>query len=127
IPVVLLDKAGGTYWQRWTEFLRTDLLEQGLIAPEDFNLFSIAEDVDEAVSTVVRFYRNYHSYRWVGQDLVIRLHRQLSSNAVDELNKRFSDLFEGSPLRVSRALKQEKNEPELYNMPRLVAGSHRRN
>jgi hypothetical protein len=51
----------------------------------------------------------------------------LSSNAVEGLNKCFSDLFEGSALRVSRALKQEKNEPELYNMPRLVAGSHRRN
>ena len=127
IPVVLVDKIGGTYWESWTEFLRTHLLGQGLIGADDFNLFSIAADVDEAVSKVVQFYRNYHSYRWVGQDLVIRLHRQLSSNAVEGLNKCFSDLFEGSALRVSRALKQEKNEPELYNMPRLVAGSHRRN
>jgi uncharacterized protein (TIGR00730 family) len=126
IPVILVDKIGGTYWESWTEFLRTHLLGQGLIGSDDFNLFSIAADVDEAVSKVVQFYRNYHSYRWVGQDLVIRLQRQLSSGGVEGLNKRFSDLFEGSHLRVSRALRQEKNEPELYHMPRLVAGVHRR-
>jgi hypothetical protein len=76
---------------------------------------------------VLQFYRNFHSYRWVGQELVIRLQQQLTPSAVEGLNKSFSDLFESAPLRVSRALKPEKNEPELSNMPRLVAGSHRRN
>src|SRR6266403_4297516 len=127
IPVILIDKIGGTYWKSWTEFLRTHLLGQGLISPDDFSLFTITEDVDEAVKMVLQFYRNFHSYRWVGQDLVIRLHRQLTPGAVEDLNKIFSDLFESAPLRTSRALKPEKNEPELSNMPRLVAGSHRRN
>jgi uncharacterized protein (TIGR00730 family) len=127
IPVILVDKIGGTYWKSWTEFLRTHLLGQGLISPDDFSLFTITEDVDEAVRMVLHFYRNFHSYRWVGQDLVIRLHRQLTPGAVEDLNKTFSDLFESAPLRTSRALKPEKNEPELSNMPRLVAGSHRRN
>ena len=53
--------------------------------------------------------------------------RQLTAGAIQVLNKSFSDLFEGTPLRASRALKPEKNEPELSNMPRLVAGAHRRN
>jgi uncharacterized protein (TIGR00730 family) len=127
IPVILVDKIGGTYWKSWTEFLRTHLLGQGLISPDDFSLFSITEDLDEAVRTVLDFYQNFHSYRWVGQDLVIRLQRQLTPEAVQGLNKAFSDLLEGTPLRTSRALKQEKNEPELSHMPRLVAGSHRRN
>jgi hypothetical protein len=127
IPVILVDKIGGTYWKSWTEFLRTHLLGEGLISPDDFSLFSITEDVDEAIGSVLQFYRNFHSYRWVGQDLVIRLQRQLSPGAVQVLNKSFSDLFESTPLRASRPLKPEKNEPELSNMPRLVAGSHRRN
>ena len=127
IPVILVDKIGGTYWKSWTEFLRTHLLGEGLISPDDFSLFSITEDVDEAIGSVLQFYRNFHSYRWVGQDLVIRLQRQLSPSAVQVLNKSFSDLFESTPLRASRPLKPEKNEPELSNMPRLVAGSHRRN
>jgi len=127
IPVVLVDKPGGTYWKSWTEFLRTHLLEEGLISPDDFGLFSIAEDVDEAENMVLKFYQNFHSYRWVGQELVIRLQRQLTAEAIQDLNKRFSDLLDGGPLRGSRALKQEQNEAELMNLPRLVAGSHRRN
>jgi uncharacterized protein (TIGR00730 family) len=127
IPVILIDKIDGSYWKSWTEFLRTHLLGQGLISPDDFSLFSITENVDDAVDHVLQFYRNFHSYRWVGQELVIRLQRQLSNNAVQELSHSFSDLFESAPLRTSRALKPEKNEPELSNMPRLVAGSHRRN
>jgi uncharacterized protein (TIGR00730 family) len=127
IPVILIDKTGGTYWKSWTEFLRNHLLGQGLISPDDFSLFTITEDLDDAISMVLQFYRNFHSYRWVGQELVIRLQQQLTPSAVEGLNKSFSDLFESAPLRVSRALKPEKNEPELSNMPRLVAGSHRRN
>ncbi|HEY2123336.1 MAG TPA: TIGR00730 family Rossman fold protein, partial [Chthoniobacterales bacterium] len=127
IPVVLIDKPRGTYWKSWTELLRTHLLEEGMISPDDFSLFSITEDVDEAENMVLRFYQNFHSYRWVGQELVIRLQRQLSAEAIQDLNKRFSDLLDGGPLRASRALKQEQNEAELMNLPRLVAGSHRRN
>jgi len=127
IPVILVDKPGGTYWKSWTEFLRTQLLGEGMISPDDFSLFSIVEDVDEAVSMVLKFYQNFHSYRWVGQQLVIRLHRQLTAEAVQDLNTRFSDLLETGPLRASRALKQEQNEAELRDLPRLVVGSHRRN
>ncbi|HEY1476483.1 MAG TPA: TIGR00730 family Rossman fold protein [Chthoniobacterales bacterium] len=127
IPVILVDKKGGAYWKSWTEFLRTHLLGQGMISPDDFSLFRITEDLDEAVNEVLQFYQNFHSYRWVGSDLVIRLNEQLSPGAIEGLNKSFSDLFETAPLRIGRALKQEKNEPELYRLPRLVAGPHRRN
>jgi uncharacterized protein (TIGR00730 family) len=126
-PVVLIDKPGGIYWKSWTELLRTQLLNEGLISPDDFSLFSITEDVDEAVAMVLKFYKNFHSYRWVGQELVIRMHRQLAPEAIQALNKQFANLFEAAPLRASRALKQEHNEPELMNLPRLIAGSHRRN
>ena len=126
-PVILVDKKGGTYWKNWTEFLRRHLLGQGLISADDFSLFRITEEVEEAVGEVLQFYRNFHSYRWVGSDLVVRLNEQLSPGAIEDLNRKFSDLFETAPMRLGRALKQEKNEPELYHLPRLVAGPHRRN
>ena len=127
IPVILIDKKEGTYWKSWTGFLRRHLLEQKLISPEDFNLFRITSDVEDAVGEVLKFYRNFHSYRWVGPELVIRLQEQLTPEAVADLNKSFSDLFEKAPIRISGALKQERNEPELFQLPRLVATPHRRN
>ena len=127
IPVILIDKKEGTYWKSWTEFLRRHLLEEGLISPEDLNLFRITDDIEDAVAEVLAFYGNFHSYRWVGPELVIRLQRQLSSDAIAHLNELFSDLFERAPIRASAALKQEKNEPELARLPRLVATPHRRN
>ena len=127
IPVILIDRKDGTYWRSWTAFLRRHLLEPKLISPEDFNLFRITHDVEDAVSEVLKFYRNFHSYRWVGPQLVIRLQEQLTPDAVAHLNDSFSDLFETAPIRTSGALKQEKNEPELLRLPRLVATPHRRN
>jgi uncharacterized protein (TIGR00730 family) len=127
IPVILIDKKDGTYWKSWTDFLRMHLLEPRLISPEDFNLFRITEDVDDAVGEVLKFYRNFHSYRWVGSELVIRLQEQLTPRAIARLNELFSDLFETAPVRATAALKQEKNEPELFRLPRLVASPHRRN
>ena len=127
IPVILIDRKDGTYWKSWTGFLRRHLLEQKLISPEDFNFFRITHDVEDAVEEVLKFYRNFHSYRWVGPELVIRLQEQLTADAVADLNESFSDLFETAPIRASGALKQEKNEPELLRLPRLVATPHRRN
>jgi uncharacterized protein (TIGR00730 family) len=117
IPVILIDKKEGTYWKSWTEFLRRHLL----------NLFRITDNVEDAVGEVLAFYGNFHSYRWVGPELVIRLQRQLTPDAIAHLNELFSDLFEGAPIRARAALKQEKNEPELFRLPRLVATPHRRN
>src|SRR5215831_1165670 len=127
IPVILIDKKEGTYWQSWTEFLREHLLKQKLISPEDLNLFRITDKVEDAVGEVLAFYANFHSYRWVGAELVIRLQRQLTPQAIAHLNELFSDLFETAPIRASAALRQEKNEPELLRLPRLVAIPHRRN
>ena len=127
IPVILIDKKEGTYWKSWAEFLRRHLLGEGLISPEDLNLFRITDDVEAAVGEVLAFYCNFHSYRWVGPELVIRLQRQLTPGAIAHLNELFSDLFESTPIRSSTALKQEKNEPELFRLPRLVATPHRRN
>ena len=35
IPIVLLDVPGGEYWLHWEQFIRVQLLAQGLISPED--------------------------------------------------------------------------------------------
>src|SRR5881398_404802 len=41
IPVVLLDKPGGIYWEEWLKFLTDHLAKLGFVSPEDFHLFKV--------------------------------------------------------------------------------------
>jgi len=127
IPIVMVDKPGGTYWSTWVEFMKNHLLAQGLISPDDLHLFRVAPTVDDAVEEIARFYRNFRSYRWVGSRLVIRLERRLSDKAVAVLNAEFRDILLGSEIVQGEALPEEKNEPDLADLARLIFTPHRRN
>lgn len=127
IPVVLLDRPGGTYWETWMKFLTDHLFKLGFVSLEDFSFFKIAHNVDNAVREILQFYKIYHSARWVGEQLVLRICQPLSKNAVAELNQNFSDLVRKGAIVQSSALRQEKNEPEIWNLPRLLLTPYRNN
>ena len=120
LPLVLVDKPGGNYWKNWDKFLREQLMEQGLITAEDFAFFKITEDIDAAVEEVLRFYRVYHSSRYVGERLVIRLKGRLKPESIDKLNVDFADLLQEGKFEQCDALRQERGEPEVFHLPRLV-------
>lgn len=126
IPMVLLDKPGGTYWETWMKFLTEHLLKFGYIGTEDFYFFKIVNGVEEAVTEILRFYCVYQSSRWVGEQLVIRLSEKLSSAALTKLNDDFSDIVRIGRIIQGTALRQEKNEPEIWDLPRLILTPHRR-
>jgi uncharacterized protein (TIGR00730 family) len=127
IPVVLVDKPGGRYWDTWFAFLAEYLLKLGLVSSDDFHLFRIAHNVDDAVAEIENFYKNFRSYRWVGTRMVIRLIKPLTERAVEQLNKQFADILAGDRFVQSGALPEEQNEPDLAHLPRLVFTPHRRN
>jgi uncharacterized protein (TIGR00730 family) len=126
IPVVLLDRPGGNYWQTWMKFLTDHLFKIGFVSPEDFYFFKIAHSVKEAVDEILQFYKVYHSARWVGEQLVIRICQPLSSRAIVDLNKNFADLVREGEIVQGSALRQEKNEPEIWDLPRVILTPYRR-
>ncbi len=125
IPIVLIDRPDGSYWETWMRFLTDHLLRQGLISPEDFNFIKIAHTVEAAVSEIIGFYKNYQSSRWVGSSLVFRLSHQLTDKALAGLNKEFADLLRSGEIEQTEALPQERNQPEIAHLPRLVLNPHR--
>jgi len=127
IPVVLVDKPGGTYWKTWFRFLGDYLLKIGLVSEEDFHLFKFTETVEQAVAEILHFYKTFHSYRWVGQRMVIRLTQALTPEAVTELNASFADLLQKGTIVQATALPTEKNEPDILHLPRLIFTPHRNN
>ncbi len=125
IPIVLIDRADGDYWETWMRFLTEHLLKQGLVSPEDFNFIKIAHTVEDAVTEITRFYRNYQSSRWVGSQLVFRMKNCLTNQALAGLNKEFADLLRSGEIEQGGPLPQEKNEPSIAHLPRLVFTPHR--
>ena len=125
IPIVLLDRPDGNYWENWMRFLRDHLLKLGLISKEDFNFIKIAHNVMDAVDHILLFYRNYSSSRWVGSQLVLRICKPLTEKALAELNKQFADLLRAGRIEQSGPLQQEKNQPEISHLPRLILTPHR--
>jgi hypothetical protein len=75
----------------------------------------------------LQFYKIYHSERWVGEQLVIRICGPLSKSAVADLNKNFADLIREGAIVQGSALRQEKNEPEIWNLPRIILTPYRNN
>ena len=93
LPVVLLDAPGGDYWQHFGQFITQTLLADGMIGPDDTSLYLITDDVEVAVRETLGFYRNYHSLRYVGDQLVLRICRLLDPAQLEQLNVDFADIL----------------------------------
>ncbi len=119
VPLVLIDRPGGDYWQAWSNYIHDHLIEKGLISPDDASLYTITDNLDVACNAITGFYRVYHSSRYVGDKLVIRLETELSDADVEYLNANFSDILVKGRIETSKALPQEAQD-ETVNLPRLV-------
>ncbi|HEU0274890.1 MAG TPA: TIGR00730 family Rossman fold protein [Candidatus Udaeobacter sp.] len=127
IPVVMLNRPGGNYWELWMKFITDRLLKRGLISQEDFSFFKITRTIPEAVEEILHFYKIYHSARWVGERFVIRINDRLSKKAITNLNQQFADILRVGEIVQRSALSQEKNEPEILHLPRLILIPFRNN
>ncbi|MBW7905124.1 MAG: LOG family protein [Phycisphaerae bacterium] len=118
IPIVMCERPGGTYWPHWRTYIERELLANGMISPEDMHLFRITDDVQEAVRDIQDFYRVYHSMRYVGEELVLRLSRAVSAETVERLNDEFAGrILSAGRITASPALPAENGE--LPDLPRL--------
>jgi hypothetical protein len=114
-----VDEPGGDYWKRWQSFIEEVLLERKLISPTDLALYKITDSVDEAVAEVLGFYRVYHSMRYVGGHLVLRLQHALSEGLLERIRTEFADIVNGGTFEQVPALPEEANDPHVASLPRL--------
>ena len=119
-PVVLLETPGYDYWKAWARFLDEEVASRGLISPGDTSLYRIVSTVEEAAEEVLGFYRNYHSLRWVGDRLVLRLERRPTEEEAARLSEEFADAMDG-PLRVlDEPLPAERRSDDFPDLPRVA-------
>jgi uncharacterized protein (TIGR00730 family) len=119
-PVVMLETPGGTYWKGWLRFLEDEAIAAGWVSPEDTALFKVATTVEEACDEITGFYRNYHSCRWVGDLLVLRVQTAPSKAELADLNKRFADIVTRGSIRSASAFPPERSSNDYPELPRLA-------
>ena len=126
MPLLLIDRPGGTYWKTWDKHVREHLLRDELISPEDLCLYQITDDTDEAVKIITRFYRNFHSTRFVKDLFVIRLKHAPSDSALEAMNEDFADINTGAPVKRIEPTPEEVEDNEHVELPRIAFNFNRK-
>ena len=126
MPIICIDEPGGTYWAGWKQFVEEQLLNRGLISPEDMSLFLVTDDLDDAVDEIMKFYSVYNSMRYVRGRLVLRLHVPPDDDFMDRLNDEFSDLVEKGRIERTEVHKLEEDDEHLKELPRIAVDFKRK-
>jgi uncharacterized protein (TIGR00730 family) len=119
-PIVLLEVPDGTYWQDWERFIHDEVLQRGLVSPEDMSFYRITDDVAEATEEIIGFYRNYHSRRFVGDVLVLRLKSTPTDEELAAINDEFAGLCTSGRIEHTEPLPAERSGNDNLELPRLA-------
>jgi hypothetical protein len=118
-PTVLLDLPGDHFWRTMDEFIRAQLLPRGLISASDLSLYRVCETTHEAVEEITSFYKIFHSIRFVGKYLIIRMNHQISGADLEALNAEFGYLCKQGGFEVCDATSQEIQSNDNLDKARL--------
>ena len=119
-PVVLFEPVGDNYWGRFMEFLDLELLQAGLISANDLDLVFVTSSPRDALDYINDFYVGYHSMRWVGDELVVRMNREISDERLATLNAAYHDILVSGTIARSKPLPPELDDDDVVHLPRLV-------
>jgi uncharacterized protein (TIGR00730 family) len=117
-PIVMLEAPGSGYWPEIDKTLKEGLLTRGYIDREDAELYHLTESIDDAVDHIRRFYRIYHSQRYVDGKLILRLNADISDEKIAQLTQEFGDILR-KPIERTTASSGERQDGDVPDLPRL--------
>lgn len=119
MPIVFIDVPGGSYWTSWLSYLEEELVEKGLISPEDLSLFKVTDQIETAVDEITTFYHNYNSCCFLKEKTVIRLHHPVEKQLLEQLNDHFSDIIVRGKIEEIDAIPEEKVTRDFSPLHRI--------
>ena len=125
-PIIFVDTPRGAFWQPLLSFMEQRLVRGGLVSASDRWTYQVARSPEDAVTRILHFYSTYHSLRYVGERLVLRLQRPLPPLAAAQLMREFGDMLSSGAFQEGGALAEEGDEPDLRHLPRLFFRYNRR-
>jgi uncharacterized protein (TIGR00730 family) len=120
VPIVFLDTPGDEYWEAVDEFVETHLVGRGLVSPPDRSLYCITDDHEVAVREIERFYANYHSVRYIGDELVLRMHRGPTDAQLADITARFGSLAVDGVIRRVEPYGIERRQNDHVALDRIA-------
>ena len=108
------------------QFFEQQLVKGQMVSAHDRAIYEVVSSPEEASRAILGFYRVYHSSRYVGGRLVLRLQRPLPGGAVGQLTHEFRDALSAGAIEQGGALPQEADEPGLAALPRLMLRFNRK-
>jgi uncharacterized protein (TIGR00730 family) len=120
VPIVFLDTPGDPYWEEVAEFVDSQLVARGLVAPADTKLYTVTDSCEEAVAEINRFYANYDSMRYVGDQLIIRMKQVPDQRQLTALNGTFGHLCTSGEITVVEPQPIEVKENDRLELGRIA-------
>ena len=119
VPIVFLEVPGHPFWTPLMKAMEPLLLDHGLISASDTSLYTITDNIEDAVNEITNFYSNYHSIRFVNDVLYIRLQRSVPTERFSEIARRCAALASDGVIEQTTATAEEIHGNDVPEMPRV--------
>jgi len=119
VPIVFLEVPGHPFWTPLMKAMEPLLIDHGLISPSDTSLYTITDNIDDAVNEITNFYSNYDSIRFVDDVLYIRVQRAVPEEQFVDVANRFASLAVDGLIQQTSATSEEVKDNDLPDLPRI--------
>jgi hypothetical protein len=119
-PIVLLEAEGTNYWGPMIEFIKDRQLDKGLITDSDLTIFLHTVDQRAAAEHIWHFYANYHSQRYAGGKLILRMREGPDGEELANLNQEFSDIIVEGGLERVESSAAEVGDVDSLDLDRIA-------
>ena len=127
-PIILLEPENGNYWNTWMDWIKSVLVKNKFISPDDIHLLQLKHSSKEAYRAIHDFYRVYHSLRYYKGLTILFFTQPISQKIIDRLNAEFKDIIAEGVIYASAPLQGEiNNHDNALEMPRLIFKFNKQN
>ncbi|MBP6683811.1 MAG: TIGR00730 family Rossman fold protein [Leucobacter sp.] len=131
VPIVLLDRPGGSYWSGFKDFVVNELEGGGYVTAGDLDRVLITDSADAAVEHVHAFWSNYTDLRWFptnveGERDALLLYTRVAPTEAQlaDLNERFGYMLDSGAITLADPYPEEGSERASLSRVRLVPRPH---
>ena len=119
VPIIFLDTEGDSFWGAIDELVRNQLVTRNLVSAADTHLYFVTDSCVDACREIERFYANYDSIRYVGNQAIIRLRLAPTDDQLATLNEQFGQLVSSGRIERSEPLGVEVRQDDRVDLARI--------